>query len=99
MFSVQLDHNLIAIIVQFCFFVWFLSGLNQRVKDLEKGFAESSRMDKEIKDELHTLSLVVARSDEKLVHLVTERIYGNGVVNVSNSQPNKRRAKQVPKPV
>lgn len=95
MFNIAVDHNLIAIIAQFLFFVWFLSGLNQRVKDLEREFAESKASDKEIKDDLHALSLVVARSDEKLVQLVARRHYGRLETDDSDiSIKPKRRRKQ-----
>lgn len=96
MFNLAIDHNLIAIIAQFLFFVWFLSGLNQRVKDLEKEFIESKAADKEIKDDLHALSLVMARTDEKLVQLVREKVYVNGGNNASNEQSPKRARRKQP---
>lgn len=85
-----IDHNLLYAITQLVIVVWMFSGLNQRVKELEKDSQEGKISHKEIRDELHRLSLVVARSDEKLVQL----LMGNTYVNTAaNSVPRPKRRK------
>jgi hypothetical protein len=73
-----IDHNLVYLLGQLVIVVWYVSRLNQKVVDLEKGFLKSELSHEKIKSEIHELSLVMARSDEKLVQLVRNITYENG---------------------